>query len=454
MFFKPSSIEPCLASTVVTTQEVHLSVEMSDDSHFLAMPYELRNLVYLEVILLRSEPPQSHDQIMDDPGEKRPLTEIRSRNGPRIKLQPWTQDRLIWGKTPRYSPPMQEMVLVNHQIRDEAMKVLRKMEEQPAHWILDLAYLRDVRLCATWISIPVLTAHVDTLTIEFRALNSSEERIRRDQTQDMFGNESVGFSHVDKMFCDGLRRILTKGPAPIVEFDPWPYSVDMEFSPRAKKGQGMLTIEHRGLKIKNLVFDFLPCKEEGMLPLAPIVRESRSNSNDRHLASVQHIRSFTPLSSWAVRNDNNNNTQLPTPITSSSSEHENSGKSEYSGDYLRCQLEPDWRPTSLDEKAAAGETLCAYMSNLFKRVLKKTISERHWTVREYGEEYFRRVGNIEFRFDGKTRQRYDILKDFLMVDDGAKEWRNDENQMYLGVRADNEVDCDGPMMPFSLNEGE
>ncbi|KAK9781687.1 hypothetical protein SCAR479_01558 [Seiridium cardinale] len=348
----------------------------------LNLPFELRRMIMAEVILLRADAPQNDTEVD-------PLQEHNQGLVNDFQFTVGGRGHVTWMRRLRYNITINQLMLVNRQLYAEVTALIKQWEKQPTQWVLGMTCTElgaPAALGVTWVSVPILTDCVDTLTIEFRAPNSSLQLVEWMEYRHHAYFRSLIRSNcpcADQLFGQTLATILSRGPVPA-----------KKDSCRYKQPSMIQTIKERGLKIKNLIIDFLPTTGEDMLPL------DAQSSKD---ADTVHR--------------------------------------------FRNGLGPDWIPQPSNEELIDSQILCAHITKSLRRMIATRIDQPAcWQ----SIKLFARVGNIEIRLAGQTQHHFNMQSALSTARHGLGHC----TKQLLQQRIVNKLDEEGPMLPLAAENGK
>ncbi|KAI0884943.1 uncharacterized protein GGS22DRAFT_136164 [Annulohypoxylon maeteangense] len=285
----------------------------------LNLPQELRDHIFTIVCLsARSEP-----QLPTYRRECRRTCERQS-----YSLAPSARDR-VWFERTSFQNPLLPLLLVNHQVHREAQDVLRRMSEPP-NYAIDIAFLKDGTLWPTWLSVPKLQRTLGNVYAQFRIF-AVPEQLQSHLSDDPYHSDELGPPPIIWLFYHLLAGFLRNGPIALERDN-----------------------ESGGFTVQNLILDFLPASEKGILPLASFIE---------YFKEVEDMAGLT-------------------------------------------DTENDWT-LSKDEGLLAAECLAHFVRALLLRVLNLGVS----TIK-YGRILYENVGDIEIRVDGRMKWHLDLPKMF------------------------------------------
>jgi hypothetical protein len=216
---------------------------------------EIRDEILHYVILLPIEPPATYEEFERQDREPTKYTGISSR-----------KNRVLIEKRPQYGRDIKAVMLANRQLHREAALALERHARKPANCLLDVAYLTDVKFCATWLSVPILKPRIDTLVAQFRIVKAPLEAMFSPMAQLQYRLGCGGPPGIMRTFHAALETCLRGGP-----LGPERNKLEM-----AGDADCQFVRKH-GMTVKNLVLDFLPVDETDGFLLAPnITRLTRS----------------------------------------------------------------------------------------------------------------------------------------------------------------------------------
>ncbi|KAK9421340.1 hypothetical protein SUNI508_05878 [Seiridium unicorne] len=158
---------------------------------------------------------------------------------------------------------------------------------------------------------------------------------------------------------------------------------------------GVTQSRSRGLKIKNLIIDFLPTTGEDMLPLD--YAQSFKDADTVHR--------------------------------------------------FRNGLGPDWIPQPSDEELIDSQILCVHITQSLRRMIATRIDQPAcWQ----SIKLFARVGNIEIRLAGQIQHHFNMQSALSTAGHGLGHC----TKQLLQQRIVNKLDEEGPMLPFAAGNGK
>ncbi|KAI1206126.1 uncharacterized protein F4807DRAFT_238081 [Annulohypoxylon truncatum] len=287
----------------------------------LSLPQELRDHIFTLVCLdARSEPqPSTYRR------ECRRTCERQS-----YSIAPLARDR-VWFERPSFRNPLLPLLLVNRQVHREARDALRRMN-RPPNYAIDIAFLKDGTLWPTWLSVPKLQRSLGNVYAQFRIFDVPEH-LQPHAMGDPYCSDKPGPPPIVWLFYHLLAGFLRNGPV-VSDRDS----------------------DSGGFTVQNLILDFLPASEKGILPFASFIQY------------------FKEVEDMAAPPD----------------------------------LENDWTLGQDEgESLLAAEYLAHFVRALLLRVLNLGVS----TIK-YGKIIYENVGDIEIRVDGRLKWHLDIPKMF------------------------------------------
>ncbi|KAI2467489.1 hypothetical protein F4781DRAFT_433378 [Annulohypoxylon bovei var. microspora] len=256
----------------------------------------------------------------------------------------------VWFEQQSFQNPLLSLLLVNRQVHREAQDALRRMSELP-NYAIDIAFLKNGTLWPTWLSVPKLQQTLGNVYAQFRVF-PVPEHLQSHVPDDPYCSEKPGPPPIVWSFYHLLAGFLRNGPL----------ALDRDN-------------DSGGFTVQNLVLDFLPTNEKGIIPLASFVQ---------YFKEVDDMAALTdPEKSWVF---------------------------------------------DQDEGLLAAEYLAHFVRALLLRVLNLGIS----TIK-YGKILYENVGDIEIRVDGRLKWHMDIPNMFsvLSFDHGiSTSHRLEQEQMF------------------------
>ncbi|KAM0280579.1 hypothetical protein ACHAQH_004024 [Verticillium albo-atrum] len=123
----------------------------------LSIAPELRDLILEEVLRLPEREAPANPSASQDRKRRKYRDDMRCSDG-----------HDIWVKQKSFLAAAQEtpaIMLVNRQLHDEAIAVLARTK---MHYRLDVMYVKECGLWPTWLSVPRLAHHVESIYVQFR----------------------------------------------------------------------------------------------------------------------------------------------------------------------------------------------------------------------------------------------------------------------------------------------
>ncbi|KAF3002324.1 hypothetical protein E8E14_005484 [Neopestalotiopsis sp. 37M] len=221
-------------------------------SDLLSIPRELRNHIIDAVIHIPSAAPTTYE---DFAHEQR--ISLRSQSA-------WNKasSRILLRKSVIPASDAGALSQTNVQLRDEVHDALEDLRRQPMQYVLDLAYLKDVTFRPTWISVPQLRSHLDTLVARFRVIDVPRQLALSEDVQKFYELRDGGRSPplIVETFYTILRTCLHWGP------------LGTNTISKASTSSGFDPLPLNGITVDVLIIDFLPADPE-VLPIGPNVSQ-------------------------------------------------------------------------------------------------------------------------------------------------------------------------------------
>ncbi|KAI2624616.1 hypothetical protein GGS26DRAFT_205327 [Hypomontagnella submonticulosa] len=281
----------------------------------LSLPQELRDQIFTLVCIAARKLP--------DPSTCR-IEHRRTCEGYGFSRAPTARDR-VWFERRAIENPMLSLLLVNHQVHRETQDVLRRISDPP-NYAIDIMFLNDGTLWPTWLSVPKLQRNLGNVYAQFRVFHTPGHLQARN-ADDLYGSEDPGPPPIVWLFYHLLSGFLRNGPL----------ALDRD------KDDG-------GFTVQNLILDFLPASEKGILPFASFIQ---------YFKEVDDVAAPNPL-----------------------------------------EIDPG---RGGDESLLAAEYLAHFIRALLLRLLNLKPS-----AMKYGRILYENVGDIEIRINGQFKWRLGI----------------------------------------------
>ncbi|KAH8198588.1 hypothetical protein TruAng_007269 [Truncatella angustata] len=338
----------------------------------LRLPREIRNQIIGHVTQLCAEAPKDYEAFQAE--DREALQQHFARA--------WRQEQkqILLEKSPRHGRDIAALKLTNRQLHGEVQDWLRRRAREPVEWVLDVAYLKDVSLRPTWVSVPLLRPHADRLVARFRMLDVPGEVALSPSAQRFYSLGAGGPPSITHIFSIALRTCLRWGPLgteTIKQEDS-----DLVCDPNAR------LIHRDGITVRELVLDFEPT-DPTILPLGPDV--SRYLRSRRNLENADSSR-------WLVR-------------LSGIRDFFWDGKGEAKDYFTTFAPEPFDTALYGAPKLIAGKVLGGWIKKWLGRILQLDMD-----VMEYGSVLYERLNAIEIRVGGQLLERFDIKERFQTLE--------------------------------------
>ncbi|KAI0385559.1 hypothetical protein F5Y04DRAFT_187948 [Hypomontagnella monticulosa] len=203
----------------------------------LNLPQELRDQIFTLVCLAAREPPHPSTCRIE---HRRTCEEYDFSRAPIARDRVWFERRAL-------ENPMLSLLLVNHQVHQEAQDVLRRISDPP-NYAIDVMFLKDGTLWPTWLSVPKLRRNLGNMYAQFRVF-CPPNYLQTLHTDDPYGSEDPGPPPIVWLFYHLLSGFLRNGPLALDR----------------NEDDGGFTVQH-------LILDFLPASEKGILPFASFIQ--------------------------------------------------------------------------------------------------------------------------------------------------------------------------------------